>query len=74
MTISLIAASGVGISLAVFLFIREQIGGSVIRRKLCCNETFSKRLRTHDEIEILAVHGGRGMVVELQGQSVFWYN
>lgn len=71
LTVSLIAASGVGISLAVFLFIREQIGGSVIRRKLCCNETFSKRLRTHDEIEILAVHGGRGMVVELQGSLFF---
>ena len=71
LTVSFIAASGGGISLAVFLFIREQIGGSVIRRKLCCNETFSKRLRTHDEIEILAVHGGRGMVVELQGSLFF---
>jgi phage-related protein len=33
LTVSLIAASGVGIVLAVMLFIREQIGGSIVRRK-----------------------------------------
>jgi SulP family sulfate permease len=33
LTVSLIAASGVGIVLAVVLFIREQIGGSIVRRK-----------------------------------------
>jgi SulP family sulfate permease len=71
LTVSLIAASGVGIFLAVFLFIREQIGGTVIRRKLPCNETFSKRLRTHDELEVLVMHGDRGIMVELQGSLFF---
>lgn len=71
LTVSLIAASGVGIFLAVFLFIREQIGGTVIRRKLQCNETFSKRLRTHDELEVLVMHGDRGIMVELQGSLFF---
>jgi SulP family sulfate permease len=71
LTVSLIAASGVGIFLAVFLFIREQIGGTVIRRKLQCNETFSKRLRTHDELEVLVMHGDRGITVELQGSLFF---
>ncbi len=47
LTVSLIAASGVGIVLAVMLFIREQIGGSIVRRKLLGNQTFSKRIRTH---------------------------
>ncbi len=71
LTVSLIAASGVGILLAVFLFIREQIGGTIVRRKLNCNETFSKRVRTHEEMEILLAHGERGIVVELQGSLFF---
>ncbi|MDK9704517.1 MAG: SulP family inorganic anion transporter [Sulfuritalea sp.] len=71
LTVSLIAASGIGIVLAVMLFIREQIGGSVIRRKLLGNETFSKRIRTHEEMEILTAHGSRAAVIELQGSLFF---
>lgn len=71
LTVSLIAASGTGIVLAVILFIREQIGGSVVRRKVSCNETFSKRIRTHEEMEILITNGERGVVVELQGSLFF---
>jgi len=71
LTVSLIAASGIGIVLAVFLFIREQIGGTIVRRKLRCNETFSKRIRTHEEMEILIARGERGVVIELQGSLFF---
>jgi SulP family sulfate permease len=71
LTVSLIAASGVGILLAVVLFIREQIGGSVVRRKLLGNETFSKRIRTHEEMEILSTHGSRAAIIELQGSLFF---
>ena len=71
LTVSLIAASGTGIVLAVFLFIREQIGGAVMRRKVSCSETFSKRVRTHEEMKILLEHGERGVVVELQGSLFF---
>ncbi|MBI4986592.1 MAG: SLC26A/SulP transporter family protein [Rhodocyclales bacterium] len=71
LTVSLIAASGVGIVLAVFLFIREQIGGSVVRRKLYGNETFSKRVRTHEEMETLLARGDHVVVVELQGSLFF---
>jgi len=71
LTVSLIAASGVGIVLAVVLFIREQIGGSIVRRKLLGNETFSKRIRTHEEMEILTTHGSRAAIIELQGSLFF---
>ncbi len=71
LTVSLIAASGTGIVLAVFLFIREQIGGAVVHRKLSCNKTFSKRVRTHEEMEILLARGERGVAVELQGSLFF---
>ena len=36
---------GFGIALAIFLFIREQIGGSVVRRKIYGNQTFSRQVR-----------------------------
>ena len=71
LSVSLIAASGVGIVLAVVLFVREQIGGSVVRRKLLGNETFSKRIRTHEEMELLMAHGTRAAIVELQGSLFF---
>ena len=71
LTVSLIAASGVGILLAVMLFIREQIGGSIVRRKLLGNQTFSKRIRTHEEMEILTAHGDRAAILELQGSLFF---
>ena len=71
LTVSLIAASGVGIVLAIMLFIREQIGGTIVRRKVHGNEIFSKRVRTHEEMEILMAHGTRVLVVELQGSIFF---
>jgi SulP family sulfate permease len=57
--------------LAALLFIREQIGGSVVRRKTRCDQTFSKRVRTHEEMEILVSRGACGVVVELQGSLFF---
>jgi SulP family sulfate permease len=71
LTVSLIAASGVGIVFAVILFIREQIGGSIVHRKVSCNETFSKRVRTIEEMEVLVKYGERGVVFELQGSLFF---
>ena len=71
LTVSLIAASGVGIVLAIGLFLREQIGGSVVRRKLLGNEISSKRVRTREEMGILTAHGDRAVIVELQGSLFF---
>jgi SulP family sulfate permease len=71
LTVSLIAASGVGILLAALLFIREQIGGAVVRRKLIGNQSFSKRVRTHEEMEILVAHGDCAVICELQGSLFF---
>ena len=68
---SLIVASGIGIVLAVFLFVREQVGGSVVRRKVGLNQVFSKRVRTHEEMEILVKNGERGVVITLQGSLFF---
>ncbi len=70
-TISLIAASAVGIGLAILLFLREQIGGSVVRRKTYGNQIFSKQVRLPNEIEILEQRGDRTVIFELQGSLFF---
>lgn len=71
LTVSLIAASGVGIILAVLLFIKEQIGGVVVRRKSYGNQTFSKQIRLREEMEVLTEKGDSCAVYELQGSLFF---
>lgn len=68
---SLIAASGVGIALAIFLFIREQIGGSIVRRQSYGNQTFSKQVRLQEEMAILEKRGDQTAIFELQGSLFF---
>lgn len=71
LTVSLIAASGVGILLAVVLFVREEITNRIMRRKSYGNETFSKQIRVQEEMEILARHGNQSVIFELQGSLFF---
>jgi len=70
-TVSLIAASGVGVALAVLLFVREQIGGSVVRHKRYGNRVFSRRVRGEQAMAVLAEHGAQTAIVELQGSLFF---
>ena len=68
---SLLSAAGVGIAFAIVLFLREQIRSSVIRKKFLGNQTFSKKVRLLDELEILAKHADESIVLQLQGQLFF---
>ncbi len=68
---SLIAASAVGIALAMFLFIREQLMSTVIRRKASGRERFSKRVRLGQEMDLLEQRGDRTTILELQGSLFF---
>jgi len=61
----------VGIGLAILLFIREQIGGSVVRRKTYGNQIFSKQVRGPEERAILEERGDRTVMFELQGSLFF---
>lgn len=70
-SMSLIMAAGVGIAMAILLFLREQIRASVIRRKFFGNQTFSKKKRLADELAILHVEGKKTVIFELQGQLFF---
>ncbi len=68
---NLIAAAGAGLALAILLFIREQIRGSVIRRKMYGNQISSKQHRLPAEQEILKQYGTLTTVCELQGSLFF---
>jgi len=69
--VDLIAASVVGVALAILLFIRDQIRGSVIRRRMYLNQISSKTRRLAAERAVLNEHGGQGVFCELQGNLFF---
>lgn len=71
LSIDLIAASGVGVGLAILLFIRDQIRGSVIRGKRYLNQVSSKNRRQAAEREILEKCGDQAVFCELQGNLFF---
>ena len=68
---NLMAASGAGVGLAMLLFIREQIRGSVIRRKVAGNRISSTQHRLPAQQAQLEEHGGQIVVCELQGSLFF---
>lgn len=70
-TWSLIAASGLGVGLAILMFIREQIYSSTVRRATNGAQRFSKRVRTTSERAILEQHGQQTAIFELQGSLFF---
>lgn len=70
-TLGLIQASATGVGLAIFLFIRDQIRGSVLRRKFTLCEISSKTHRLESERDILKIHGNDAAVVDLQGNLFF---
>lgn len=70
-SLSLISATGVGIALAIILFLREQMRTPVIRRKAFGNQLFSKKSRMTTERIILEEKGKQTVIVELQGQLFF---
>ena len=71
LTVSLIAASGIGILLAAVLYLREQARSSVLRGKVEGSEMFSKVVRHEQELSILIQNGGKTVIVELQGSLFF---
>jgi SulP family sulfate permease len=71
LSVSLIAASGVGIMFAVVLYLREQIGTSIVHSKSYGNTMFSKQMRIDEEMEILQNKGDQVAIYELQGALFF---
>jgi len=69
--VDLIAASGTGVALAILLFIRDQVKGTVIHRKTYGNQVFSRQRRLPAEIALLEAKGAQTLVVELEGNLFF---
>lgn len=71
LSVSLIMASAVGVVLAILLFVREQIGTTIIHARFHGNEMFSKQVRIQDEVDILKEKGKYTIIYELQGSLFF---
>jgi len=71
LTIGLIAASATGVAMAIILFVREQIGGSVVRHKIYANQTSSTWVRPETEMRIIEEKGDQAVIIELQGSLFF---
>lgn len=70
-TVGLIPASATGVGLAILLFIRDQIHGSVLRRSAPLSQSSSKTRRLKEERDILNQQGEQGGIYELQGNLFF---
>ena len=71
LSISLIAATGVGLVLAILLFLRKQIGTHLIRRTTFGNQVFSRCERLESERQVLEQKGQLTVILELQGSLFF---
>ncbi|UCV04682.1 SulP family inorganic anion transporter [Dechloromonas denitrificans] len=71
LSIGLIAASAVGVAMAIVLFLREQIGGSVVRHKFYVNQMSSTWHRPEAETRVLEHKGDQAVIFTLQGSLFF---
>jgi SulP family sulfate permease len=71
LTVGLIAASATGVAMAILLFVREQVGGSVVRHKSFVNQRSSTWHRPEAEMRLLAEKGDKAIIFELQGSLFF---
>lgn len=69
--VGLIQATVVGVCLAILLFIRDQVRGSVVLRKVDLRQVRSARRRSEEEVRLLDLKGADGVVVQLKGNLFF---
>ncbi|MFT3849424.1 MAG: SulP family inorganic anion transporter [Propionivibrio sp.] len=69
--VGLIAASAVGVVLSIILFLREQVGGNVVRRKSFVGQRSSTWYRPEAEMHRLEQKGNTAVIFELQGSLFF---
>jgi SulP family sulfate permease len=71
LSVGLVAASASGVALSILLFVREQVGGSVVRRKTFVNQHSSTWARPEQEMRLIAQNGDKAVIFELQGSLFF---
>ncbi len=70
-SVDLMVAVGIGLVIASFLFVKEQIGKTIVRRKYTGNLVHSKKVRNSDEMKVLEENGNLITVYELSGSLFF---
>lgn len=68
---NLILASGVGVALAILLFIREQSRSSVVRSRIDGTQVFAKHTPVEGHAERVEREGNETVIFELQGSLFF---
>lgn len=68
---NLISASGVGVALAILLFIREQTRSSVVRNRFEGKEYFHKHSLRVQSVESIVQNANQSVIFELQGSLFF---
>jgi len=71
LTVGLIAASAAGVAMSILLFVREQVGGSVVRHKSFIHQRSSTWARSEAERRIITQKGEKVIIFELQGSLFF---
>ena len=71
LTVGLIAASGAGVAMSILLFVREQVGGTVVRHKSFVHQRSSTWSRSEAERRMIAQYGEKAIIFELQGSLFF---
>lgn len=71
LTVGLIAASAAGVAMSIMLFVREQVGGTVVRRKTFVHQRSSTWIRPEAEMILIAQNGHKAVIFELQGSLFF---
>jgi len=67
----LIWASATGVVMAIVLFLREQVGGSVLHRRSFLGQRSSTWYRSESEMKLLAQKADDAVICELQGSLFF---
>ncbi|MFH2124279.1 MAG: SulP family inorganic anion transporter [Pseudomonadota bacterium] len=71
LTVGLIAASVSGVAMSILLFVREQVGGSVVRHKTFVHQRSSTWSRSEAERRMIGHKGDKAIIFELQGSLFF---
>lgn len=70
-SVDLMAAVGIGLIISSFLFVKDQIGKTIVRRKYTGDLVHSKKVRDRNMMGILEDHGDQITVYELSGSLFF---
>lgn len=71
LSVDLIAASAAGVAMSILLFLREQVGGTVIRHKTFVHQRSSTWARTEAERRKISQQSEKAVIFELQGSLFF---